>query len=139
MKKYTSLSAILRDADERVKKAAVDALNKASDDVQTAIKANMDSVGIKENTGMLRGSIEVEKATEKRLKTVIKSEVFKPAPLRPGSRNPRMKGRYKHGAPYGRIIEFSPRINKPFFYTAWYRERKRVKDEIITAIGEAWR
>lgn len=139
MAKYKSLKVILKDADEKVKKAAVQALNEASEKVQGAIKSNMTSVGIQERTGELRGSIKVLPATEKNFKAVISSEVFKPAPKNPGSRNKAMKSRYKFGAPYGRIIEFSPRINKPFFYTAWYRERKRITDEIIKKVGEAWR
>lgn len=139
MAKYKSLRAILKDADEKVKKAAVQALNEASEKVQSAIKTNMTSVGIQEKTGELRSSIKVLPATEKNFKATISSEVFKPAPKNPGKRNPEMKGRYKYGTPYGRIIEFSPRINKPFFYTAWYKERKRITEEIIKKVGEAWK
>lgn len=139
MAKYKSLKVILKDADEKVKKAAVQALNEASEKVQSAIKTNMTSVGIQERTGELRSSIKVLPATEKNFKATISSEVFKPAPKNPGKRNPEMKGRYKYGTPYGRIIEFSPRINKPFFYTAWYKERKRITEEIIKKVGEAWK
>lgn len=122
----------------RVRKAAADALNEAAKEVTQGIRQNMAAQGIKQRTGKLVGSIKTTKATEKRPAVKISSEVFAKAPKRPGLRNPAMKNRYKYGVPYGRIIEFSPRINKPFFYTAWYEKRKRIKDEVIQKISEAW-
>lgn len=98
----------------------------------------MTAQGIQERTGKLVGSVKTTTATAKSPSVEISSEVFKPAPKRPGSRNPRMKGRYRYGVPYGRIIEFSPRINKPFFYTAWYKKRSRIKQDVIEKISEAW-
>lgn len=138
MAKKRTLAAILKDADERVKKAAADALNEASREIVSSIEANISHVGIHNRTWTLAHSIETTEATEKRLNVTISSEVFKPAPKRPGLYNPKMRGRYKQGTPYGRIIEFSPRINMPFFYTAWYQKRDKVKDEIIEKVGEAW-
>ena len=134
----TTLKNLLKDADERVRKAASDVINDATKTLVNDIKANMIAQGIRERSGRLRGSIKVTKATEKNPNALIKSEVFKEAPKRPGIRNPRMRGRYKYGVPYGRIIEFSPRIQKPFFYTAWYKERARIKKEVVEAIGNAW-
>ena len=133
-----SLHRFLKDADERVRQAAADALNKAASELESTIEANMNKQGIRNLTGNLRASVKSTKATPKRMNVVIKSEVYKPAPKRPGSRNPAMRGRYKYGVPYGRIIEFSPRINKPFFYTAWYRKRAEIKESVIRAIGDAW-
>lgn len=133
-----SLARFLKNADDRVRQAAADALNKASEEVVSKIKDNMAAQGIKEDTGKLRGSVKCSKATVKSPNVLIKSEVFKPAPKRPGSRNPKMRGRYKYGVPYGRIIEFSPRIKKPFFYKAWYEKRNKVKEEVIKEIERAW-
>lgn len=137
-KGWGTLSTFLKQADERVRQAAADALNEASDEVIKQVKANMSAQGIQEKTGKLRGSVKANKATPKSLNVVIKSEVYKPAPKRPGWRNPKMRGRYKHGVPYGRIIEFSPRIKKPFFYKAWYEKRKQVKEQVMKAIEGAW-
>lgn len=133
-----SLERYLKDADERVRQAAADALNEAAEDLENRIRANMQAQGIVERTGALRTSLKATKATAKRPKTIIKSEVFVPAPRRPGSRNPKMKGRYKYGVPYGRVIEFSPRIKKPFFYTAWYEKRRSVREMVINKVSEAW-
>ena len=133
-----NLASFLKGADERVRKAAADALNKAAEEVVGRIKSNMSAQGIKERSGRLRGSVKYSKATAKSPNVLIKSEVFKPAPKRPGWRNPKMRGRYKYGVPYGRIIEFSPRIKKPFFYKAWYEERKKVKEQVINEVEKAW-
>ena len=133
-----TLQRILRDADERVRKAAADAINKATDELESQVRENMAQQGIKQRTGKLFGSVKSTIATSKRLSAVVSSEVFAKIPKRPGLRNPAMRGRYKYGVPYGRIIEFSPRINKPFFYTAWYQHRKKIKDDVILAIGKAW-
>ena len=138
MAKSMSLQAFLKDADERVKKAAADALNKAADEMEMQIRENMNAQNIQVRTGKLRASLKATKATPKKLNVLIKSEVFAKSPKRPGSRNPRMKGRYKYGVPYGRLLEFSPRINKPFFYTAWYKKRQQIKQEIMETIGNAW-
>lgn len=141
-----SLARFLKDADERVREAAANALNETAEGLISKIKDNMNAQGIREKTGNLRGSIKSTKATAKSPTVRIESEVFArnpktgeiAIPKNPGSRNPAMKGRYKDGVPYGRLIEFSPRINKPFFYTAWYQEKARIREDIINVIGKAW-
>lgn len=138
MPKNISLQRFLKDAEEDVRKAAAEALNKAAEELKQEIKNNMASQGIQERTGNLVGSVKASQATDKKLIVKITSEVYAKAPKEPGKRNPAMRGRYKYGVPYGRLIEFSPRINKPFFYTAWYAKRKQIKEDIIEAIGKAW-
>lgn len=136
--KTVSLKAFLKDADERVREAAARALNAASAELQQNIKTNMAAQGIRQRSGRLVGSIKATKATAKNPSVKISSEVFAKMPKRPGLRNPRMRSRYKYGVPYGRIIEFSPRINRPFFYTAWYKKRNAIKKEVMEEIGNAW-
>ena len=138
MPKNISLQRFLKDAEEDVRKAAAEALNKAAEELKQEIKNNMASQGIQERTGNLVGSVKASQATDNKLIVKITSEVYAKAPKRPGLTNPAMKGRNRYGTPYGRIIEFSPRINKPFFYTAWYAKRKQIKEDIIEAIGKAW-
>lgn len=131
MAKQITLQNFLKDADERVRKAAADALNESAEMLESQIKKNMDEQGIKERKGNLRRSLKFSRATEKRLKVVIKSEVY--------AKNKTVKGRvYENGVPYGRILEFSPKISKPFFYTAWYKMRNEVKDKVMKEIGDAW-
>lgn len=137
-----SLQKMLRDADKRVREACAEALNEASKELQQQILTNMASQGIQNRTGRLRGSIDANLATADKPVVVIKSEVYAHMPKRP-NKNRRLWGKSpikygKRGVPYGRLIEFSPRINRPFFWTAWYKHKKRVKEDIIKAIGEAW-
>ena len=43
------------------------------------------------------------------------------------------------GLYYGKIVEFSPKINKPFLYPAMDAKRKEVQEKIIKAVREAIR
>lgn len=43
----------------------------------------------------------------------------------------------KDGIMYGKIVEFSPKINKPFFYTALDAHKNEVRDRLIHAIVAA--
>ncbi len=40
---------------------------------------------------------------------------------------------------YGKLVEFSPRINKPFMYPAMDAKRDEIKSKIIDAVREALR
>lgn len=138
-RKNLNLNVLLKDETDAVKQAAADILNKAGNQLTARVKENMTTVGIHDRTGDLRGSVKFQDATKENLKIVVKSEVFvKKTPKRPGLYNPAMKNRYKYGVPYGRLIEFSPRINKPFFYTAWYSLRNTIRNEVVDEIKKAW-
>jgi HK97 gp10 family phage protein len=41
------------------------------------------------------------------------------------------QGRY-----YGRIVEYSPKINKPFMYPAMDALKQQIKDKLITAVRD---
>ena len=43
------------------------------------------------------------------------------------------------GLKYGRLVEFSPRINKPFLYPAMDAQRDAVKERIVEAVKAAVR
>lgn len=140
-KNKMSLAAFLKDKDDAVRQAAADALNEAADEIKQQMVSNLVAQGITNRTGTLYSSIEFDPATAKRPRVLIKSEASVDAPPmdRQGIINPAMKGRYTDDkVPYGRLIEFSPRIKKPFFYKAWYDKMNQVKDDIINRIGKAW-
>lgn len=40
---------------------------------------------------------------------------------------------------YGKVVEFSPKINEPYLYPALDAERDTIKSDVINAIGEACR
>lgn len=140
-----SLDRWLKDADERVRQAAADALNQAADELEKEMRSNMEKQGIKERTGELKASFKITKATPEKIMVLVNSEVYakdksgkKYKPKNPGRDNPDMKNRYRYGVPYGRILEFSPKKSKPFFYTAWYELKKNIKEEVMEKIGNAW-
>lgn len=132
-----TLQRLLKDADIRVKQAAMQALNNAGEELVEGIKESLNST-LNTISGNLEGSVTYEPATENKLMIRVKATATKPAPKKPGSRTPAMKQRYDNGAPYGAIIEFSPRINKPWFYPVWYRKRDKIKQDVLNAVGDAW-
>lgn len=155
---YVSLQTFLKDKDEEVRQVAADALNEAASEIKAQIINNLHNQGIRNRTGKLYSSIDFKKATAKRPRILIKSEVYAPLPKgerslralqanytvgywRAWRRMHRGVQKFKYpakGVPYGRIIEFSPRINKPFFYVAWYQKRNKVSNDIVNKITRAW-
>lgn len=135
-----TLDYMLKDATDRVRQEAANALNGMAEYMESQIKSSMSKVGIKDDKGALRGSIKFTRAKPDKLNVMIESEVYKPAPKKPGSRNPDMIGRYKKGVPYGRILEFSTHYKKynGFFYTPWYNNRDAVREYIKLSISKAW-
>ena len=75
------------------------------------------------DTGKLRDSIHFKKLN-KGIKIRIVADAYKMD----------SKGRKIY---YGNLVEFSPRINKPFMYPAMDGKRAEVKQKIIDAIREA--
>lgn len=43
----------------------------------------------------------------------------------------------KDGTPYARIVEFSPKIDKPFMYPAFDAKRDQMKENVVMKIREA--
>lgn len=141
MAKYYNLNKLLKDKTEDVKQAAADVLNAAADEIVSQMQKNMNASGIQNRTGKLRGGIEIKKATTENISVMIKNEVVSDKEVKkPGKFNPAMKGRYKGGVPYGRLLEFAPRFKGKysFFYKSWYEKRNKVKKEIMEKIGNAW-
>ena len=138
--------------DKTMQKSCVEALNDAADDVVHHMQAVFNSGRIQSHTYRLHDSLsEYQKArvlngrkgNGKRLvKAAIKSEVLTEPeiPAKPGARNPAMYGRYP--VSYGRIIEFSKRINpngdRSFFYEPWYRMRNNTEKVISERLFKVW-
>ena len=132
----TSLKKILKEYSKDVQEAAVNQLNKEAEMLVSDIDADMDRAGIKTNTGALKASVKAIAATVKNLDAGVISEVYAPMPTKPGSRNENIYYP-KKGVPYGRLIEFSPRINRPFFYTSFYEKRGKIIDRVFDACKQA--
>lgn len=128
----TSLKKILSEYSKEVQEAAVNELNKEAESLVSDIDGDMDRAGIKSQSGKLKASVKAIAANLKNLQAKVRSEVYAEMPKNPGKRNKNIRYAGK-GVPYGRIIEFSPRINRPFFYTSFYRKRNRIIDNIFDA------
>ena len=137
-KKRQSLKSILKEYGKDVLEAAAAQLNAEAEALVADIGADMDKAGIKTRSGALKASVKAIAATPKNLNAVVKSEVYAEMPKNPGSRNANISYPAK-GVPYGRLIEFSPRINKPFFYTSFYEKRNEIIDRVFKACREAGR
>lgn len=128
----TSLKKILSEYSKEVQEAAVNELNKEAESLVSDIDGDMDRAGIKSQSGKLKASVKAIAANLKNLQAKVRSEVYAEMPKNPGKRNKNIRYAGK-GVPYGRIIEFSPRINRPFFYTSFYRKRNRIIDNVFDA------
>lgn len=129
-----NLKKILELYGEKAAEAAVQCLNDAIDDMDKLAKENLRKHGIKGKT--MYEAFEQTDATVKKPTAMLAVEIWSKKPVkRPGSRTPSMRGRYKNGyVSIGRLIEFSPHINKPFFYDAFYKRKKTIESEITEAI-----
>lgn len=128
----TSLKKILSRYSKEVQEAAVNELNKEAESLVSDIDGDMDRAGIKSQSGKLKASVKAIAANLKNLQAKVRSEVYAEMPKNPGKRNKNIRYAGK-GVPYGRLIEFSPRINRPFFYTSFYRKRNRIIDNVFDA------
>lgn len=125
-------------------KAVEAAMEAANRDIEAAAKdvaANISNVGIKRRSGRLLASIKVRRAGVRGGRTTpgrLTVDAINPViPKRPGLRNPRMAGRYRHGAPYARFIEFSERLRRPFFEPVIEKWRPVISSDIRRAFNEA--
>lgn len=112
----------LKELGEHVLQAAKDALKAG---VNAVVEDAKSRCPVK--TGALRDSI---KAEPNKNKTVYQiSADAKSAPTK----------EHPNGYLYGQIVEFSPSCAHPFLYPALEANRKKVADDILTAIREAIR
>lgn len=146
-----TLKEFVKDKADEAIQAGCDVINEEAAKLVGQIQSEMDVVGINERTGNLKGSVKITtKASVKKPNVIIKSEVFaldkdgkKHMVVNPGSRQgagsrAMTYNDYKDGVPYGRILEFSPRYNRPFFFKVWDREKSRINREVRQKIGVAW-
>lgn len=109
-------AAVLKELGDNILAAAKAALAKGADDIVKDAKARCP-----ERTGALNASI---RAVPNKTGTAIKI---------------RADAQAKDGVFYGQIVEFSPKINRPFLYPAFDAQRNQIKDSIIDAIKGALR
>ncbi|MBQ4403304.1 MAG: HK97 gp10 family phage protein [Selenomonadaceae bacterium] len=107
---------------EHVLKAAKVALKKGADAVVADAK-NRCPV----NTGRLRNSIKAESNRDGSVYWITANASVE------SKKSP--SGRFYYGA----VVEFSPKINRPFLYPAMEQNRQQIEDDISAAISKAAR
>ena len=129
-----SVSKIIKEFGEQAGEVAIDVLNDVIHDVVTGAKENLKRHHVKGSR--MYENFEVHEATMKNEEALLAVEVWSDKPTK-------KIGNYNTGiydslgyANVGRIIEFSTRINKPFFYDAFYKRRKGLEDEIHDKVVE---
>lgn len=124
MRKYVSTQELLRGMGEDVLQAAKAALAKGAEEVVAEAKSRCPVYKGKDKrvtSGALRDSIHAEK---KRSGTLYRVTAGAKA---------------QDGTAYGKLVEFSPKINKPFLYPALDARRDGIRRGIVEAVKAALR
>lgn len=124
MRKYVSTETLLRGMGENVLQAAKAALAKGAEEVVAEAKSRCPVYKGKDRRvtpGALRDSIHAEK---KRSGTLYRISAGAKA---------------QDGTAYGKLVEFSPKINKPFLYPALDARRDGIRRGIVEAVKAALR
>ena len=123
-KRFDSAETILKELGEAAENAAIAALAEGAEMVMKEAKQRCpvyEGDDYRVVKGALRDSIHAEKQKGgKEYRIVADAQA-------------------QDGLYYGKIVEFSPKINKPFFYPAMDAKRETVKKKIIEAVREAIR
>ena len=110
----SSLSDVFQDIGEKATKAAKDALSNGADLVVENAKSRCPV-----KTGALKESIhKVVLRCGTKIKVVADAT-------------------NNDGIPYGRFVEFSPRINEPFMYPALDAVRNTIRENVAKAVQES--
>ena len=123
-KRFDSAETILKELGEAAETAAIAALAEGAEIVMKEAKQRCpvyEGDDYRVVKGALRDSIHAEKQKGgKEYRIVADAQA-------------------QDGLYYGKIVEFSPKINKPFLYPAMDAKREAVKKKIIEAVREAIR
>lgn len=123
-KRFESATAILRQLGENATSAAKAALTEGADIVVAEAKSRCPVYEGKDKRvvkGALRDSIHSEKQKGGNEYRIVAD------------------AQAKDGMYYGTIVEYSPKINKPFLWPALDAKREEIKQKMITAVREAIR
>lgn len=123
-KRFNSAETILKELGTAAENAAKAALEEGADILVKEAKARCpvyDGDDPRVVKGALRDSIHAEKEKGgKEYRIVADAQA-------------------KDGLFYGKMVEFSPKINKPFLYPAMDAKRKEIQQNIVVAVREAIR
>lgn len=124
MSKYMSSEKILEELGEVATNAAKEALEEGAETVVQEAK----------------NRCPVYTGKDKRVeKGALKRSIHKVKRRKGASFRVKADARGYNEFPYGAIVEFSPKINKPFLYPAFEAKKESIKEGIIKAVQNAVR
>lgn len=136
--KRINLKTVLEQYGNKAKQAAIDVISKNADELVSGAKNRASGMN---RTGKMQMSIRAIKPKRKNSKynIVVACDAVNETPVKnPGSRNPGMTGKYPVGGfPYPRVLEFSPKYNRPFFFNDYYNSKSALPGQISDAIKKA--
>lgn len=133
----------LDDIRERFGQMAVDAavavIDAEADRIAMVAKQTAEAK-FSNGTGKLVASIHVIKPTHstKYHKDIVVCDAVNVTPIKnPGARGSNRTKSYPDGYPYPRVLEFSPKYGKPFFFQGCYEAKVALSGKIIEAVRKA--
>ena len=133
----------LDDIRERFGQMAVDAavatIDAEADRIAMVAKRTAEAK-FNNGTGKLVASIHVikPKRSTKFHKDIVVCDAVNVTPIKnPGARGSKRTKSYTDGYPYPRVLEFSPKYGKPFFFQGCYEAKMALSGKIIEAVRKA--
>ena len=134
----------LDDIRERFGQMAVDAavavIDAEADRIAMVAKRTAEEKKFNNSTGKLVASIHVikPKRSTKFHKDIVVCDAVNVTPIKnPGARGSKRTKSYTDGYPYPRVLEFSPKYGKPFFFQGCYEANMALSGKIIEAVRKA--
>ena len=134
----------LDDIRERFGQMAVDAavavIDAEADRIAMVAKRTAEEKKFNNSTGKLVASIHVikPKRSTKFHKDIVVCDAVNVTPIKnPGARGSKRTKSYTDGYPYPRVLEFSPKYGKPFFFQGCYEAKMALSGKIIEAVRKA--
>ena len=134
----------LDDIRERFGQMAVDAavavIDTEADRIAMVAKRTAEEKKFNNSTGKLVASIHVikPKRSTKFHKDIVVCDAVNVTPIKnPGARGSKRTKSYTDGYPYPRVLEFSPKYGKPFFFQGCYEAKMALSGKIIEAVRKA--
>lgn len=140
MRDNIDLKTILESYGEAAKQAAIDCVDRKASALAAGAKSRLEAQ-FPGGTGKAAASIRIvrPKRQTNKYKLKVICDAVNPAPIKnPGARGSvSTKSFASGGYPYPRVLEFSPKYGKPFFFQDYYEARAALPDEISEAIRKA--
>lgn len=139
MRDDIDLKTILESYGEAAKQAAIDCVDRKASALDAGAKSRLEAQ-FPGGTGKAAASIRIvrPKRQTNKYKLKVICDAVNPRPVKnPGSHGSKRGGSYPNGYPYPRVLEWSPKYGKPFFFQDYYETKAALPDQVSEAIRKA--